>query len=89
MERPSVFMDWKVPQMPIFSKSMYRFNAISMKILMFFVDTHNNFLRFVWKAKKIRIAKTLLRKKKKMGGITLLNINAYYIATFIKTAWYW
>lgn len=50
----------------------------------FFVDKTNIFLKFVWKGKGSRIAKTILKTKNEMGGISLSNFKPYYIATIIK-----
>ena len=73
----------KMTELP---NAIYRLNKTPIKSpKACFTELQQKISQFIWKHKRPRIAKAVLRKMKEAGGINLPDFRIHYEATVIKT----
>jgi hypothetical protein len=92
MERSPMLMDWQDQHCKngYLAKSNLQIHAIPNNIpTKFFNELESTICKFIWNNKKPCIAKPLLKDKRTSGRFTMPDLNLYYRAIVIKTAWCW
>ena len=75
-------------KMSILPKVIYRLNAVPLKDSRdIFGRKRKKMMKLVWNLKKHHMAKRILRKKSKAGGMILSDFKFYYKTILIKTTY--
>uniref|UniRef100_A0A5F8GQ42 RNA-directed DNA polymerase n=1 Tax=Monodelphis domestica TaxID=13616 RepID=A0A5F8GQ42_MONDO len=77
-------------KMTILPKLIYLFSAIPIELpKYFFTDLEKTITKFIWKNKRSRISREIMKKNTYDGGLAVPDLKLYYKAAVIKTIWYW
>ena len=79
----------KIVKTTILPNTIYRFNVIPLTYQWHFSQNKNKNFTIRMETQKTLIAKAVLRKKHRAGGINFPDFRLYYKAIVIKTVWYW
>lgn len=75
--------------MAVLPQMVYRFSATpNTPPADFFIESDKFTLKFILNCKGTRTPKTILEKKSKVEGLTILYFKTYYRATVNKTVWH-
>ena len=79
-----------IVKMSVFLNVTFRFKAIPIKIqVSYLVDIDKLIQKFIWRCKRPRIAKKILKEKNRVGRLMLPKFKTYYNAIITNTTQYW
>lgn len=90
MERHTMFMDWKTQQInsqDFSSQNNLQIQSNSQKFSKSILQIQTDSSIYMERQRKLKTF--ILKRKNKVGGITLPSFRTYYEMIIIKTVWYW